>query len=235
MFGQSLCRVRTAEKAVALTFDDGPDPETTPALLALLAKRGVRATFFCVGSRVARFPALALRLVSEGHQVENHSFDHRRLTNLLSTARLRADLARAQRAIGAVTGQAPRLFRPPMCLTNPRVFRVAAELGLQITACSARGWDRRPDPPESIAWRLLRRLEPGAVFLLHDGGVPARRLLPAVDLLLDGLQASGYRCLRLDELAASANPHLKSADPRDSLRPSHDSNGTDFRGRSADA
>jgi peptidoglycan-N-acetylglucosamine deacetylase len=202
MFGHSLCRIRTSRKVVALTFDDGPDPATTPALLALLAARGIRATFFCVGQRVAQYPDLARRIVTEGHSIENHSHKHHHWTNLFSTQRLQADLMQAQREIQSVTGRAPIYFRPPMCLTNQRVFRLVTDLGLTVVGYTARAWDRRPDPPARIAARLLRRVRPGAILLLHDGDVPAERLLPVVTNVIDSLQANAYQCRRLDELVA---------------------------------
>ena len=89
-----------------------------------------------------------------------------------------------------------------MCLTNQRVFRVAADLGLTVVGYTARAWDRRPDPPARIAARLLRRVRPGALLLLHDGGVPAERLLAVVTSVIDSLQANDYQCRRLDELVA---------------------------------
>jgi peptidoglycan/xylan/chitin deacetylase (PgdA/CDA1 family) len=200
MFGRSLCRVRTSRKVVALTFDDGPDPETTPKLLALLAERGVRATFFCVGERVARHPELARRLTAEGHLIGNHSYQHSHGTNVFSVARLRADLARAQEELRRVTGHTPEWFRPPMGLTNPRVFRVAGELRLKVAGYTARGLDKRPATADQIAARILRGLRPGAIILLHDGDVPVERLLAVVTMFIDKIQASGYQCLRLDEL-----------------------------------
>lgn len=200
MFGRSLCRAGTNRKVVALTFDDGPDPTNAPALLALLAERGVRAAFFCTGERVLQHPDLARRIVAEGHRVENHSFQHSYRTNLFSVGRLRDDVARAQDAVRRHTGQAPRFFRPPMCLTNPRVFRVAGELGLKVVGYAARGLDRRSDPAGRIVARIMRRVRPGAIILLHDGGVPRDRLLAVVTMLFDKLQADGYQCLRLDEL-----------------------------------
>jgi len=200
-FGPSVCRGQTGRKAVALTFDDGPDPENTPALLSLLAGRNVRATFFCIGRRAAEQPELMERLIAEGHAVENHSFQHSPMTNLFSVRRLREELARAQTEFQRLTGRAPEFFRPPAGLTNPRVFRVTRELGLRVAGYTARGLDRRADPPEKIVARLLRRLQPGAIFLLHDAGVPRERLLAVVTLLLDKLQAAEYQCLRLDELA----------------------------------
>jgi peptidoglycan-N-acetylglucosamine deacetylase len=199
MFGESLCRLPTRRKIVALTFDDGPDPRTTPALLDLLAKAGIRATFFCIGARVVQYPELARRMVDEGHRIENHSFEHSPWTNLLSTKRLRADLTHAQSEIQRIVGRSPRHFRPPMGLTNQRVFRVARELTLAVTGYTARGLDTGPAAPETIVARLLRGLCPGAILLLHDGGVPADRLQAVVRMLIDRLNQLGYECRRLDE------------------------------------
>ena len=202
MFGHSICNVATKQKIVALTFDDGPDTENTPALLALLARRKVCATFFCIGKSVAQQPELVKRMAAEGHRIENHTFQHSPATNIFSVARLREELARAQTEIRQASGRAPEFFRPPVGLTNPRIFRVTGELGLKVVGYSARGLDRRNDPPEIIVARLLRKLQPGAIFLLHDAGVPRERLLAVVTLLLDKLEADGYQCVRVDELIA---------------------------------
>jgi peptidoglycan-N-acetylglucosamine deacetylase len=201
-FGRSLCRAKVERKQVALTFDDGPDPETTPALLELLARRGVRATFFCIGERVARHPEIVQRMTAEGHEVANHSHRHSPLTNLFSLARLRQELTEAQREIARVSGRVPRFFRPPMGLTNPAVFLVGRELGLTVTGWSTRGFDRRADLPARIVGRILRRVGPGAIILLHDGGVPAARLLAVAEMLIDKLGAQGYQSVRLDALVA---------------------------------
>jgi len=202
MFGRSICAGPKQRKVVALTFDDGPDAKNTPALLAFLAERRVRATFFCIGRRVAALPEVVRLMMAEGHEIENHTWQHSPLTNLFSVRRLRDELVQAQRKIERATGRAPVFFRPPVGLTNPRVFRVTQELGLQVAGYTARGLDRRQDTPEQIAGRLLRKLQPGAIFLLHDAGVPRERLLAVVKLLLDKLEAEGYQCLRLDELMA---------------------------------
>jgi peptidoglycan-N-acetylglucosamine deacetylase len=208
LFGESFCRAKTRERLVALTFDDGPDAENTPAVLASLAERNVRATFFIIGSRAASQPELLKRITAADHAVENHTFHHHPLTNLFSVARLREDVTRAQTEIHRLTGRTPIFFRPPVGLTNPRVFRVAGELGLKMAGYTARALDRRDDPPEKIAGRLLARLQPGAIFLLHDAGVPRERLLAVVKMLLDQLRAAGYRCVRLDELM---NEHEKNS------------------------
>ena len=134
----------------------------------------------------------------------NHSWAHHRRTNLFRVARLREDLQRAQAEIARVTGRSPTLFRPPMGLTNPRVFRVTRELRLTVVGWSARGFDQRERSPERIVARLMRGLKPGAIFLLHDGDVPAERLRQVVELLIDKLKARGYQPVRLDELLAAA-------------------------------
>ena len=202
MFGENICSMPTKRKIVALTFDDGPDAENTPALLALLTERNILATFFCIGNRAACQPELLKQIATDGHEIENHTFHHHPLSNIFSVARLRDDLTRAQAEIQRVTGRAPEFFRPPVGLTNPRIFRVTGELGLKVVGYTARGLDRRNDAPEKIAGRLLRKLQPGAIFLLHDAGVPRERLLAVVTLLLDKLEFEGYQCVRLDELMA---------------------------------
>jgi peptidoglycan/xylan/chitin deacetylase (PgdA/CDA1 family) len=199
-FGPIVCRGNISRRCVALTFDDGPDARSTPALLELLRERRVPAAFFCVGQRVAADPALAARIVREGHLLENHSYSHSNATNLFSAARTRAELARTQTVIEQATGMAPRWYRPPMGLTNPRVFRVAQSLGLTVVGWSARGLDTRLTCPERIVGRLARRLEPGAIILLHDGNIPAERLLATVKSLLDTLRRLGYEVVRLDQM-----------------------------------
>ena len=200
LFGPFVCRGAGQRRCVALTFDDGPDARSTPALLELLREAGVEAAFFCVGERVAAHPELTARIAGQGHLVENHSYGHGNLTNLFSVARLRAELERTQEIIRQATGIAPRWFRPPMGLSNPRVFRAARALGLTVLGWSARGLDTMLTEPERIVKRIVRRLEPGAIILLHDGNIPAARLVPTVKTLLDTVRAHGYEVVRLDRM-----------------------------------
>ncbi len=203
-FGPSVCRVATDRKVVALTFDDGPDPDATTVLADVLDRAGIRATFFCVGERAARQPELIRRLAAAGHLMGNHSWAHHHWTNLFRVARLRDDVSRAQAELTRLTGQRPGFFRPPMGLTSPRVFRVARELDLAVVGWTVRGLDRRERSPERVVGRLLRGLRPGAILLLHDGGIPGDRLRAVAELLIDNLNARGYQALRLDELRALA-------------------------------
>jgi len=200
MFGPVLWRVPTSEPVVALTFDDGPDPAVTPALLELLQRHGAPATFFVLGQRVSDHPALARQTTEAGHLLGNHSFGHSNFTNFFTTSRLRGELEQTQAVIARHTGQQPKYYRPPVGLTNPRVFRVAEALGLTVVGWTIRSLDTRLKQPDAIVRRIVRRLRPGAIIVLHDGGVPAGVLLPAVEQLLSELARRGYRVARLDRL-----------------------------------
>src|SRR5262245_58148383 len=200
LFGPFICRGDRLRKCVALTFDDGPDARSTPALLDLLRAEQVPAAFFCVGQRVESARDLAARIVREGHLLENHSFAHSNLTNFFGVGRLQAELERTQSVVRDATGIAPTLFRPPMGLSNPRVFEAARAMGLKVIGWSARGLDTQTDEPERVVTRIVRRLGPGAIILLHDGNIPAERLLLTVKLLLANLRERGYEIVRLDRM-----------------------------------
>jgi peptidoglycan-N-acetylglucosamine deacetylase len=203
LFGPFVCRGPRDRKRIALTFDDGPDERSTPAVLELLRQRGVYAAFFGVGKRVAAHPEIAARIVREGHLLENHSYAHSNATNFFSVPRLRTELNQAQEAIRQATGVAPTCFRPPMGLSNPRIFRAAREAGLKVIGWSARGLDTKVTDSEQVVSRICRRIEPGAIILLHDGNIPADRLVATVKTLLDRLRALDYEIVRLDHLLNS--------------------------------
>ncbi len=202
LFGPFICHHHGANRRVALTFDDGPDAESTPLLLDWLREEKVSAAFFAVGERVAAHPELAARIVREGHLLENHSYAHSYATNFFGVARLREEMRRTQNAVQEATGQAPRLFRPPMGLSNPRTFRAAKLEGLRVIGWSARGLDTQFADPEVVVRRILRRVRPGGIILLHDGNIPAARVVATAKLLLAGLRERGYEVVRLDQLLA---------------------------------
>jgi len=200
MYGAFVCRGSRQRMCVALTFDDGPDPRSTPVLLDALQEEGVKVVFFCVGEKVAAHPELAARIVREGHLVENHSYDHSNGMNFLTTRQLCAEMTHAQTVIEHATGRQPRLFRPPMGLSNPRVFRAARALRLTVVGWTARGLDTKESKPTRIVKRLTARLRPGAILLLHDGNIPGDRLVATLRNLLDKLRAEGYQVERLDRI-----------------------------------
>ena len=189
-------------RAVAVTLDDGPDPEVTPRVLALLDEYRARATFFCIGERVARFPALAREIVNRGHCVENHSQRHLNSFALLGPKALAAEVGHAQQAILAATGEVPRFFRAPAGLRNPFLEPVLARLGLQLVSWTRRGFDTVSHDPARVLRRLTHRLRPGDILLLHDGhaarasgGAPiVHAVLPR---LLEALEQAGLKSVTL--------------------------------------
>ncbi len=199
-FGPFICSGAGSRRHVALTFDDGPDARSTPALLDLLHAEKVAATFFCIGKNVAADGALTARIVREGHLLGNHTFNHSNATNFFPAARLRDELVRTQTAIREATGMTPNFFRPPMGLSNPRTFRVARGLGLAVIGWSARGLDTQCRDPETIVARIVSQLQPGGIILLHDGNIPAERLVVTVKLLLAKLRERDYEVVRLDKI-----------------------------------
>ena len=200
LFGNFICRGNKTKKQIALTFDDGPDPRSTPQLLDLLREQKIPAAFFCIGKHVAKNPELAARIIHEGHLLENHSCAHSNFTNFYGRSRLRTELRQAQSVIEKAVGSAPKFFRPPVGLSNPNTFRAARDLDLQVVGWSIRSLDTVIASPEKIVARIKRGLQPGAIILLHDGNIPAEKLLATVKSLLDELRQLGYEVVRLDEL-----------------------------------
>jgi peptidoglycan-N-acetylglucosamine deacetylase len=199
-FGKIICCGNDFKKYVALTFDDGPDADSTPQLLDLLKDAKVEAAFFCIGKKVTANPELAARIAREGHLLQNHSYTHGHFTNFFSVARLRTELSRTQTAIQNATAIIPQFYRPPMGLSNPRTFCAAQSLDLKVVGWTIRSLDTIFTNPEKIVARIARRLRPGAIILLHDGNISAARLVPTMKLLLATLRERGYDVVRLDKI-----------------------------------
>jgi peptidoglycan/xylan/chitin deacetylase (PgdA/CDA1 family) len=179
-----------ARGAIAITIDDGPDPEVTPRVLEVLDAFEARASFFCIGERVRRHPDLAREIVRRGHSVENHSQRHRHSFSLLGPWRMAAEIAEAQESIAQVTGERPRFFRAPAGLRNPFLEPILAHLKLQLVSWTRRGFDTVNADPEDVYLRLCRSLREGDILLLHDGhaararpGTPAAGTPVILDVL----------------------------------------------------
>jgi len=178
---------------VALTFDDGPSPEITPRVLDILREKDAKATFFVVGQEVELHPALARRLKSEGHAIGNHTYSHPSLFCFLSPRRLRDEIERAQEAIGRVTGVRPRHFRSPVGLRHPILKAALERAALEFVLWRLRTYDTRALTAEKLRRRILGRVRPGAIVLLHDRPGPgASAMLAALPDVIDGLRARGY-------------------------------------------
>ena len=158
---------RLEEERVALSFDDGPDPDATPAVLDALDAAGARATFFVVGEQLQRHWALAREARARGHQLALHGATHPHHEEL-SPAAARDELARGVGAFEAATGERARLFRPPYGRFSEHSYEACGKLGLTPVYWSAWGMDWDPIPAARIAELVARDLAPGAIVLLHD-------------------------------------------------------------------
>jgi peptidoglycan/xylan/chitin deacetylase (PgdA/CDA1 family) len=166
--GRFLWRMPKADGGVALTFDDGPHPEHTPAMLDALARAGVRATFFVVGREVEKHPEIALRIVAEGHGIGGHSYDHTVITTLSRTA-LVADLAHCRRVIREATGLDTGLFRPPKGEVSLGAIRTVCHAGYTLVHWSKTYSDYRQDGTEALIGRIdAAPPMAGDVLLFHD-------------------------------------------------------------------
>jgi peptidoglycan-N-acetylglucosamine deacetylase len=158
-----------AASAVAITIDDGPDPELTPRVLDVLDEHAAQATFFCIGERVAAHPAVARAIAARGHEIGNHSYRHLNRFSLLGPGSLAGEIHSAQQAIAAATGETPQFFRAPAGLRNPFLEPVLARANLQLVSWTRRGFDTVNGSTRSVLGRLTRHLAAGDILLLHDG------------------------------------------------------------------
>lgn len=205
LLGPNVTRLPTAAAArceVALTFDDGPDPEVTPRVLDLLDRYDARASFFCIGERAGRHPGLCRDIVARGHTVENHGFGHRLDFALSGYRRFLSDVSTAQATLTASAGRRPTCFRAPFGIRNPFLEPVLCRLGLRLVSWTRRGYDTRERCSARIMRRLTRGLAAGDILLLHDGnaartadGAPV--VLSVLPRLLEALDRAGLRSVSL--------------------------------------
>lgn len=197
------------DRAVALTFDDGPDPAVTPKVLELLGSRGVRASFFCVGRRAEEHPDLVAEIARRGHRVENHSYRHLSGFCFLGPRGIGREIDRAQEVLTTCSGQAPRWFRAPAGIRNPWLDGALVRRGLELASWTRRGFDTVSRDPAGVLRRLTRSLSPRDILVLHDGGAARDRggrpvVLETLPRLLDAVDAAGLSAV---PLPAPPGPH----------------------------
>ena len=193
VYGRPVLRGSGAR--VALTFDDGPDPASTPALLEALDRAGARATFFVLADRVEAHPELA-RAIAARHEVALHGRAHHPWLTVRAPRRGEAELREAAAIVAQATGTRPTRFRPPFGVTSPRVFDAARRAGLEVVWCSL----RTGDGGRMSASELRRRCQAatgGDIVLLHEGPRAAREALPGI---LADLEARGLAAVTVSEI-----------------------------------
>ena len=205
-YGRTFAGGQRGTKQIALTFDDGPNGPHTLRLLEVLAKHGVKATFFMIGSYVRQQPEIARAVAQGGHVIGNHTFSHPRL--IFKTAEeTRAELVECRSALQDAIGVHSNLFRPPFGGRRPATLRVVRQLGLQPVMWNVSGEDWKAPTAEAIENEVARQIRGGDVVLLHDGshrgmGAERTRTVAATEGLIPRLRDQGYEFVTVEEMHA---------------------------------
>ncbi len=204
LYGRTFIGLDRKSRLLALTYDDGPNARCTPALLDVLAKHDVRATFFIMGSHAAAQPDIARAVAAAGHDIGNHTQTHPNLI-FCSPTQVVSQLDQCHRVLTDVVGEHSRLFRPPFGGRRPDVLRTARRKGYIPVMWSVTAYDWKPYPPEKIEANVVRRVRGGEVILLHDGGhlsLDADRsaTVAATDRLITRFKGDGYRFVTITEM-----------------------------------
>lgn len=198
-----LWRVETNERTVALSFDDGPHPHFTPAILDLLERHNLPATFFLIGRYVLKYPLLSQRIAAGKHEIGNHTFSHRILP-LLRDEEVKAELHQTEEAIRIHTGRMPRFVRPPMGLFTKRTVNLIEACGYNTVIGDVYPRDPHLPGKDKIYQRVMRRVRPGSIIILHDGGntrnVDRSQTVWAAEKIIASLLHEGYRFVTISEL-----------------------------------
>lgn len=188
---------------IAMTFDDGPDPKNTPKLLDMLKARGLKATFFVVGTNAAGYPEILQRMVAEGHEIGNHSWSHPSLTKL-GSENVRSQMERTSQAVFQATGVRPVVMRPPYGATSVRLNKFFDEqLGMKVILWNVDPLDWRYRNASRVMNQIVQNARPGAIILAHDIHASTVAAMPQT---FDALLAKGFKFVTVSELIAMDRP-----------------------------
>lgn len=198
VYVKAFCKGDRNSKFISLTFDDGPHPINTPKVLEVLRQHGVKATFFCIGDRVAKYPDIVRKIAEEGHLVGNHTFEHSSSFPLFCKREMEADLKKANDTLSAVLGKPTLFFRPPFGVTNPKLGAVIRKMKLKTIGWSVRSFDTVKNfRREKVLARIESKLHNGCIILMHDDRDKSFWLVEEVIRLA---RNKGYEFKRVDEL-----------------------------------
>jgi peptidoglycan/xylan/chitin deacetylase (PgdA/CDA1 family) len=183
----------TQQPYIALTFDDGPHPEYTPQVLALLRQFQMKATFFCIGRQMEKHPQLVQNIIAEGHAIGNHTYSHLPTIDWKLSAGWKKEIEKTDRLIQSHTGVAPNLFRPPYGITTPHLAN-ALQDHHHLIGWSQRTLDTQKQNSNLLVQKIIEKLKPGDIILLHDTHAG---IVPILEQLLPYLQEYGWHSLAL--------------------------------------
>jgi peptidoglycan-N-acetylglucosamine deacetylase len=194
----AIAGTRTEQKVVALTFDHSWGNSFTPSILDTLKARQVRVTFFIMGPWAQKYPQVAQRMVADGHEIGSHGYRHRNYGDMTEQW-VRADVEKAHALIREVTGVEPSLLRPPNGHYSKQSLQVLDELGYKTIIWNVDSLDWKNPGQEVIISRVMKRIKPGAIILMHASDTPVQTA-DALPLLLDKIQAAGYQIVTVSDL-----------------------------------
>jgi len=186
----------SSKNAIALTFDDGPHPNTNQ-ILDLLQKHQMKATFFCIGTQVEKHPEIVQRMVNEGHIIANHTYTHTSKMGFLSKEKLINEIEKCNDVIEKATGKKAMLYRPPFGVTNPNIAKTVEKSELTVIGWNVRSLDTIIASEEQLLKRLLRRISAGSIVLLHDNRAVTLQIL---ERLLISLQKKQLTSVTVSDL-----------------------------------
>src|SRR5690606_14851213 len=196
-FVKSIHSGRTKEKKIALSFDDGPHPEWTLKVLEILKKHNAKATFFCIGKNVQQSPEIVKKISENGHTIGNHSFSHSGFIDFKGRKSWMKEIEETDLEIQKLIGFRPKFFRPPFGVTTPHLANALRKSGHISIGWNIRTYDTVLKSPEEIAQKVLRKVKPGSIVLLHDCH---KNIIPILENLLPGLAHKNFSFVTVNEL-----------------------------------
>jgi len=192
----TYCKADTSEKKIAITFDDGPDPEITPKVLDILDAFSVKATFFCIGKQIEEHSEILKLIDQRGHLVGNHTWSHEQWFDLYSTQKMKSDINKTNGLIFNITGRRTKLFRPPYGVTNPSLKKAIRDFDFNTIGWSIRSFDTVNHIKKTL-FRIKKKLQPGAIILFHDN---REQIIEILTPFLEFAQSEEYEIVPLTEL-----------------------------------
>lgn len=196
-FIKTICAGSGDIRQIALTFDDGPDGQMTPQILDVLQAHQIQAAFFCIGRKMENHPDLLRRMIADGHLIGNHSYSHSYLFDLFPYRKVLDELEQTNHSLEIITGKKTRFFRPPYGVTNPAIAKAVKQTNQKVIGWNLRSLDTTIKDPEKLMKRIIKKIKPGSIILLHD----TQKALPEIlKHLLEYLDKQDYKVVRLDQL-----------------------------------
>ncbi len=194
---RTICNISNSNNEIALTFDDGPEKENTPAILEVLKKYHIFATFFCIGEKINKNPEILLQTHQAGHQIGNHTFTHDFWFDLFSTRKMIGEIEKTNIRIMEITGEKPLFFRPPYGVTTPTMKRALKKFNLLSIGWGVRSLDTVTKSKKKVQNRVLSKIKSGDIIVFHDSVTNTPDIL---NNLIPAITGKGYKIVRLDQL-----------------------------------